>query len=984
MSRPNMSAQFQTRPYPRRVPSNLSVSVIHGTPAAGSKNKEESMTSAPRQTDRNGVILPVRHLSKDSEDSEDSSSTNAQKWFNDSNKRPGNGIHDNEPPFFQKQSSSSSNSSELAGLNRRLQNIQHPNLVRSTTNNGSGSDDYRSVIDDLTIENRRLKEKLRKYEVSQNARLEKDRLFEVKVHGLPARKKRELEETLRAFASSIDGFTETSSKRSRAKMSGSTTGSKNPSSSSTSNSRPINSDSAYASMSQSGPGSGENKTNSLGLEGSSNDQQRVTNEKNVESFLHTMAPGLMPKHSSVMTEKQKKREVVRRLEQLFTGKTDGIIGDHSQPLQQQEVSRSAARADQAAKTGPKSDEGIREAQILKGQVEGSHAGHQSTKEDQVTTNNTFERQESNLSTAAAADPQSPEQRPTRPLDLDPDRQQVPADNVEYIRHLGLSTPQLTTETTSDVESDADGWIYLNLLIGMAQLHIINVTPDFVRSAVAEVSEKFQLSRDGRKIRWRGGSEGTRLSSGSSESDDARIDSSADSDSLEEQSRKRRKTNMVTSHKLSSSSSANDQHVATGLGRSGVVQYKPLGLFRHQSSSEEDLTSLGSDWQASGAGRTPGPVIIKGKSSCSGSSRKRRRDDGPIVFYSGANFCVDLSGDKGSILTPQHIVNHTRAPIGYKGQHSEYLARSACGSFLSRPPFKDYSVGSDFLQSAADRPKTPDLLNGEDTIDFDFSPGWATERSVAPAPELQDFAATGLGCTQPADHFAIRVKTKRVRLSSPTRVGIATSSAARPPSFKVRHTIRPSALELFQLSLSGSAQDAITSRNRTPYSYGLYDQQELPVKTEIIATSAVNHLRPSLLPEPTFLMASSSSEDEWEAESTQSSIGIDHLRRNGRLLSPSVISDQGRPLGYGDVTMGDQEDDDDDDDDMESEGSIDMLAHAREADPDTIAAQEEEFETQAQRRLLDELPAGSSAATIDGGSGFSSEECTVGSGSEASF
>jgi hypothetical protein len=33
---------------------------------------------------------------------------------------------------------------------------------------------------------------------------------------------------------------------------------------------------------------------------------------------------------------------------------------------------------------------------------------------------------------------SPEQRPTRPLDLNPERAQIPADNIKYLQHLGFS------------------------------------------------------------------------------------------------------------------------------------------------------------------------------------------------------------------------------------------------------------------------------------------------------------------------------------------------------------------------------------------------------------------------------------------------------------------------------------------------------------------------------------------------------------------
>ena len=52
-------------------------------------------------------------------------------------------------------------------------------------------------------------------------------------------------------------------------------------------------------------------------------------------------------------------------------------------------------------------------------------------------------------------------------------------------------------------------------------------------------------------------------------------------------------------------------------------------------------------------------------------------------------------------------------------------------------------------------------------------------------------------------------------------------------------------------------------------------------------------------------------------------------------------------------------------------STGMLAPARQADPETIAEREEEFEMQVSRRLMEELPASSSAATVNGGSGASS-------------
>jgi hypothetical protein len=68
---------------------------------------------------------------------------------------------------------------------------------------------------------------------------------------------------------------------------------------------------------------------------------------------------------------------------------------------------------------------------------------------------------------------------------------------------------------------------------------------------------------------------------------------------------------------------------------------------------------------------------------------------------------------------------------------------------------------------------------------------------------------------------------------------------------------------------------------------------------------------------------------------------------------------------------DMDDEDEAEDDSEVGTSIDMLAQAREADPETVRAREQEFEREVDRRILEEVPAGSSAATVDGGSAYSS-------------
>ena len=59
------------------------------------------------------------------------------------------------------------------------------------------------MIDDLTVKNKKLREKLKKYEKLYCSHLQEEKLFEVRVHGLPVQQKLELEQVLRRFAASL-------------------------------------------------------------------------------------------------------------------------------------------------------------------------------------------------------------------------------------------------------------------------------------------------------------------------------------------------------------------------------------------------------------------------------------------------------------------------------------------------------------------------------------------------------------------------------------------------------------------------------------------------------------------------------------------------------------------------------------------------------------------------------------------------------------
>jgi hypothetical protein len=848
--------------------------------------------------------------------------------------------------------------------------------LRRGSNDGS-VDGYRDVIDDLTIENRKLKERLRRYEASSGSpHLDKDKLFEVKIHGLPARKKRELEETLRVFAATLDTTKDTSRMKSKAPTkipryhtSGDT--SHNPSSLSTSNSRPI--DSAYASNSNSGPTS-NSASNRAGLENRFGHQRKNTKEEEMQSFLHNIPEGLLPKHSTVMTERQKKRAVVRRLEQLFTGEVS--VGDHSQPLQQQEVSKSATRADRAA-DGLSTVEGLREANILPYEmdIDAQKPGRQGLDQDTSLS----KIQTSDLVTDESIDAMTPDQRPTRPLDLDPDRAQIPSDNVDYIRHLGLSTPQFTTEESADATADADGWIYLNLLVNMAQLHIINVTPDFVRSAVADVSEKFQLSHDGQKVRWRGGTEGTRLSS-DSDTNASRNRSPTDSESPDETNRKRRK--IEVGKFVPATDGVRDSNANVLASQPSAFHYKPL--FHHKGSSSEDASSFGESDSQYERGRRHESGCGRLGSHGSGSSSNKRKvgNDGPIVFYTGAPFCTDLSGDRSTVTAPVHVTgigndgysNRTQDALGsVRKKRPSNLDRTPSGSSIPFRPFKNYSQTPTFLHTEETRPKPPELLSCG-PMDLDFSPGWSSDRSDNIRP-LQALTASGLGGTQPADHFTASVQTRRTILDSHTRARLSKYSAPGPASRKFLHRIPKSFLDSFQ-EQKNSSEDIISRlgclHTFTPSS-SPKKAEELPVKIEFMSTR-YSTLEPSRLPEPSNYYAAGSSSENDSDDSSDTSGGFDlHMNKSFVRMSSPYISDYGlnAPAAHDveqDSQTSDEDDDDDnendDEDEVETHSNIDMLAQARNFDPVGIAAREENFEKSFSKEPC------TSTDSINGESGYS--------------
>lgn len=784
------------------------------------------------------------------------------------------------------------------------------------------SDEFRSVIDDLTIENKKLRKKLRKYENLHDTHLQADKLFEIRIHKLPAEKRRELEETLQKFASSLDAPP-------NSKQSGNT---KRFAAKLQTASSLANTDSAYASMSgqnqslQSGQG---NNGRSVPQPGMSQEQQQT-----IQSYLHEIPAGLFPQHQAVMSEKMRRKLVVRRMEQIFAGKGARDSG-HQQPIQQQEVSKSAAhadRVDQGREGREHEGEGAREARIV---PISAHHGESKTPqtrvEQDVEESMDVVRRDLNEDDDGE---ESPDQRPTRPLDLDPHRAQVPSDNIKYMRHLGFSPPE--AGATANLVDD-HGWVYLNVLTNMAQLHTINVTVDFVKRSIAKYSDKLDLSPDGRKVRWKGGASLTRTSSDGSPDDAARGSTAAAGNHMRNA---RAQPGMLTKSAI----------------RRTVNKLAYIPLFFRQDLSDESEEDESAEWTSPTRVNADEPTGIESEAHLN-SPRRRRGDDGPIIFYKEARFFTDLSGDnqerEADLGDVRHYSTNRLRPVGLSRSIS--LDEDQCME-KKGPLSKEGFI----LTEAMDTDQSSDVVTG---LSRPASSRTSSSEEVPQSPI--DFEVSGIGGVHPSDNFAINIRSRK-------RLATEGSLPTIPESKNKHYTSRIQTI-LAETHLEPSKSKQAHRR---------------PIVDEIIKSERKN-LPSSKLPNPSFYHFDGDGEDsedslyDSDSESNFSNVSstaqeTSHLAvpvSAPRLMnwtstdlqahSPAAsLSSNASQDGIEDESM-----DGDDSDD----GSMDMLAQAREIDPNLIRAKEREYDGGIADRLAEEIPAGSSAATAGGGSGFNSPQ-----------
>ena len=923
----------------------------------------------------------------------------AERWFNDTNNNAcgtkdapyldgGSLLHFpmlrhlahlllDDPPFYLNEETSSGGASACAvhsdGSSFNLSNFglstaPTRSLLAQMEANESNSEDFRSVIDDLTIQNKRLRRKLKKYERLHCSHLQEEKSFEVRIHGLAAHRKRELEGILRSFASRCEESPKTSPCNLEGfKGSAPTLSNLNPSPSTSysKGSKPI--DSAYASMS--GQTGVSQKQSQAHLQQDLQAQSQ-SKQQHVQSYLHDIPATLVPKHSLAMSERAKSRLVVRRLEQIFTGRK--AAGAHNQSHQQQEVSQSAAKGDRMQLDTRSSNfrpirEGLRAARILPNHAElkvdslseanlatqqseqtvesrGRNPLKEGMREARISlgcaesqidsssdTNLTGQqsRQSTDGEDSRSRDPWAsrhltPDQRPTHPLDLDLQRAQVPLDNIEYIRHLGIASPAATLEASSDSNN---GWVFLNLLTSMAQLHTLNVTPEFIRHAVAKLSSKFELSTDGTKVRWQGGIDGTQFSSDSDESDHTRNWKSTDisvpvskrgsvadlsSRTDVEDSQEPNSALPVPNIGLSAAPEVGAKRRPVYLEQpNDVDKFHYKQLFFHSTASEHDDDSAHANNSVSSSDPMEDATGLNPRSEGIRESevklRTQNRKNGPIIFYNKARFCTDLSGDSsGAMHDEAAYCRYTQEPIGC-------LQLADSGKLDENEG--DHVPGGDDLTESMDL-DFGSTITTRSALDLEDLKSLISDLSTT-TPVPMD--VSGLGGIQPEDNFMVQV---RVCHRGRNGRGSRPHSPPSSPCSQIR-------------------------RSRTNMPRSQPDRGN--ITSEIISTVKTD-MPPSSLPPASYLLLpfSSSESDDGDDEDEGEEPSISYYKQKPRASAKASVekvvdarpahfflgssSDEHKVSSYASTSSGSEDD-----------SSIDFLANARVLDPDTIAAQEREFD-----------------------------------------
>lgn len=340
----------------------------------------------------------------------------------------------------------------------------------------------------------------------------------------------------------------------------------------------------------------------------------------------------------------------------------------------------------------------------------------------------------------------------------------PPDDSRFQRYPGVTSPA--------VGSGAEfqhGWVYLNLLINLAQLHTLNVTPEFVRSGIQTISTKLVLSEDGSAVRWQRDLEHS-------------VASSTDSDNLADT---RYALTAATLARPESEirppeyQASNDKprervgHLQTfGAGQEAAkrLQYKPL-FARHRQRPRG--FSCGSSAPSQGSRSSFSDTRETSTPDFRGSTNA---PNGPLVFFDGDAFFVDLSSDPtdaGNIGGAGHS--------SYASHYVEPLGQRNCPAKVSWEFERKQDIPSLGPKRSEEWDRSPPLLV------YDDNPISAQDENHTVGGERFQFQASGMGGIQLSDNLAIELQTSQQPVSHPSRPSspptniISTTTTHLPPS-----------------------------------------------------------------------------------------------------------------------------------------------------------------------------------------------------------
>ncbi|RBA11812.1 hypothetical protein FPRO05_14200 [Fusarium proliferatum] len=422
-----------------------------------------------------------------------------------------------------------------------------------------------------------------------------------------------------------------------------------------------------------------------------------------------------------MTDKERKSLVVRRLEKLFTGRSNGADISKTPPIRPGGSFILARAVLDAHVADPSSiheatthgTKPIQEARILFLEQQFCPWGDQCHLSDSGSASDldkdTMKTECDDSGLASDSKPSSPalslsKQRPMRPCDLDPDRPQIPSENLNYIRHLDLLPPKLLSrqQSNQDTHLEATGWVSLNLL---------------------------------------------------SRYDSQEISFANDIDSPKKE-QEHAKTSCVTSNESKFGGSNKDALNFDSQFCAPVESFHYKPLFAQRGASVCSSIAVDDD--------NPSGSSLSLDYSRE-SATKWQHHDGAITYYSSAPFCIDLSGDPADISpTPR---TPSSPQIRKKSEQPSEFGRSSRQTtsrvFINYKPLKDRCEGLHQQTSVMDgdnnKIQSPMNDDREQSSDIKLDLIWNNDQQYL---RQQPLEPCGLGGVRPDDHFTVLVDTKR--------------------------------------------------------------------------------------------------------------------------------------------------------------------------------------------------------------------------------